>query len=162
MSALQLYDLNGEQRFTGTSVGGVQTVAARLSSANILALGTTPVTIVPAVSGKIIVPLIFMCRMHYGGATYNEAGKPRVFLSATDFASSGWGADLAGNSIFAATLNTATYYTVTENFPSLLNDVSETLDSLTSVPLRIDENLAVTVGNGSVDITTLYTLFDPT
>jgi hypothetical protein len=127
-----------------------------LTSAQILALGTTPVTLVPAVAGQIIVPFDMACRLTYGAATYVEAGSARVFVSATTYSAAGWGSQVNGFPI----AQTATCASLVNLDGALLAD-PEALTKLTGNPLRLDESAAVTVGDGTVKITTYYALFTP-
>jgi hypothetical protein len=88
LSAIQLFDLNGQERFNGTSVGGggSQTVLAAsvsLSSPQILALHTTPVTVAAARAGQIILPLFASWYSNYGTAPYVvDSGDPFLRLGA--------------------------------------------------------------------------------
>ena len=142
----------------GGGGGGSSTIAAHtvtLSSAQILALGTTPITIVPAVNGQIIVPLYVASRLHFGTVAYTEAGQPRLFVGAT-IGAAGWGSIIGGMLNLTATADSALYVGTGQ-----LEADSETLARLTNVPLSVDETGAVTDGDGTVDVTTLYYLLTP-
>lgn len=144
---------------TGGGGGGgaavVQVSTVTLSSAQILALGTTPVTLVAAVAGKIIVPVSMCTVLTYGTTTYVETGSPRAFIGPT-FGGSGWGSIVSGVAI-PGTNNSAAISDVTG---SLAGD-REALTLLTGQPLRLDENNAVTTGDGTLAITTTYYLVTP-
>lgn len=49
-------------------------VRITLSSSQILALNSTPITIISAITGLVIVPLQFVYTMNYGGTAYVSAG----------------------------------------------------------------------------------------
>lgn len=69
-----------------------------LSSANILALQTTPITLVPAPGvGFTIIPILIVIKLFGGGAAYTDAG------GAVSFANGSMSASLASNAIFLVT-----------------------------------------------------------
>jgi hypothetical protein len=148
---------------SGSGGGGSSVILEHkvtLQSSDILTLDTTPFTLVPAVTGKIIVPLSFIGRMHYGTTTYAEAGQARVFLGDT-WGTRSWSSHLGATTVITATLDTAAFYTADSYFSSMIGDDFEELTALVNVPFRFDEAAAVTDGDGTVDFTTLYYLLTP-
>ena len=111
---------------SGGGGGGAQPVVlsatVALSSADILALHTTPITVVAGTAGFAIAPINCGMRYTFGGTAYNEGGGGyRLFLGST-FATSGWGGTV-GDSLFLKTFSTAVVWPVTQ----LQSDVSEPL-----------------------------------
>ena len=142
----------------GGGSGGVASPAlvnvANLSSAQCLALGTTPVVLVPAVTGKIIVPVSFCTVLTFGTTAYSQAGSPRVLIGTT-FAASGWGA-----SVNFGTLQSAVSSSDFGTAGALEGD-AEPLTALTGKPLSYDQTAAVTLGDGTYAIVTFYYLVTP-
>lgn len=61
-----------------TQVGMVKTVKVSLTSSDILSLYTTPITIVPAVTGKLLIFKGVYQKYTYGTTTYNNVNTTRI------------------------------------------------------------------------------------
>lgn len=81
----------------GIEASIIKTVKVTLSSAEILDLFTTPVELVPAVSGKLLVPQFFFQKYNHVSNAYTTSGLFRIGLGTTNF---GFGA-------FAAVITSA-------------------------------------------------------
>ncbi|MBA0085893.1 MAG: hypothetical protein HRJ53_12920 [Acidobacteria bacterium Pan2503] len=132
---------------------GVQIADVTLSSAQILALLSTPVTIIPApgVTGWTIVPLMAIIRLIGGGAAYTDVGGAVSFNSG----SASWA--LAANTIF---LTTVSPNRAIQKFP-----FPNVLDTAANPPT--DDNAALTIskitnnfaaGTGTCHITVYYVI----
>ena len=86
--------LYGDGTFKAPAGGAVQSVTVSLSSAQLLALNTSPVTIVPAPgAGSYILVLVTSYELIYGSSPYSLAGDPPGLAyggNATYPADEGW------------------------------------------------------------------------
>lgn len=135
---------------------GLQVADVTLTSAQILALQTTPVTLVPApgLAGWTINPVLFILRLLAGSAAYTDVG------GAVSFVIGSASQALASNGIFLVTV-------APNRAIQRLSGFSAT-DTAGNPPT--DDNAALTIskatnnfaaGNGTMHITVYYTI-EPT
>jgi hypothetical protein len=74
----------------GVSV--IKNIKVTLSSAQILALNTTPVELVPAVTGKLLVPQFLFQKYNHVSTAYTTSGLFRIGLGSITFGFSAFGA----------------------------------------------------------------------
>jgi hypothetical protein len=133
-------------------LSGVRQVTVTLSSADILALNTTPITLVAGVPGNVVVPIVLYGVMTPGATLYTFAAAFRVFNGAT-FGTSGFGASTPAL-VLALTAAVPTQSVQLSPFA----DSGEASALNAGQPLRLDVNGAATLGNGTGAVTTVYTL----
>ena len=141
----------------GGGGGGAQPVlvaTVALSSAEILALDSTPKTLVAGVPAKVILPVLFLGSITPGGTPYSDNPVGRVFLGPT-FGASGFGASLL-TPILGLTATTPHMGTVLSPF----SDASEATSACVGQPLRLDLGSAVTDGDCTATVSVLYVLID--
>jgi hypothetical protein len=133
----------------------IRKVKLVLTSAQILALETTPINLVPAQGvGTRIVPLAFFMRLNAGSAAYTDAGGAVKFgVGATALQA------LASNAIFLTTTspNIATE-ALGANLAATLSTAGNPSDDV-NVPLtifKITNNFAA--GNGTIAVTVWYVI----
>lgn len=132
---------------------GLQVVDVTLTSAQILALQTTPVTIVPApgVAGWTINPAFIMMRLLAGSAAYTDAG------GAVSFAVGSASQALAANTIFLTT--TAPNRAIQRVWGFSASDTAgnpPTDDNAALTITKATNNFAA--GNGTMHITVYFTV----
>jgi hypothetical protein len=134
-------------------ITGVLTADVTLSSAQLLALLTTPVTIVPApgVTGWTICPLLAVIRLIGGGAAYTDVGGAVSFNCGSD----SWA--LAANTIFLTTVspNRAIQKFI---FPNVLDTAANppSDDNAALTISKVTNNFAA--GTGTCHITCWYVI----
>ncbi len=131
-------------------------VATTLSSANILALLTTPITLVPAPGvGFRIVPLVIQIVFFGGTVAYTDAG------GAVSFSGGTMSQALASNAIFLVTTTPNKAIQQVGSFSA--SDTAGNPPTDDNAPLtisKITNNFAA--GNGTVKITVLYLILPTT
>jgi hypothetical protein len=163
MSSIQLFDLNGEQRFTGTSVGGPQLAVFRvITSAQLLALPGAAVTLVPAGgTGVIVVPWNVVAWTTPGSAAYADGAALSLIVGP---AANGWTVPVLSASQVQLATSTAS---VVPLIDALGGAVAGNLNFATSdwtdaaLTVNLDPNGAqtpYTAGNGTVTFWVEYTL----
>lgn len=135
---------------------GLQVADVTLSSAQILALQTTPVTIIPApgVAGFTINPLLFILRLLAGSAAYTDVGGAVSFTVGTATQA------LASNGVFLVTTSPNRAIQRLSGFSA--TDTAGNPPTDDNAPLNISKatnNFAA--GNGTMHITVYYTV-EPT
>jgi hypothetical protein len=140
----------------GGGAQAVLTATVPLTSADILALATTPITVVAGVPGKVIVPVLFFGLFTPVTATYSAVGTWRIFTGPT-FGSSGFGA-LAATDVVKLDATVATHSIQLTPY----SDGGEAATLNTGQPLRVDLAGAVTTGDGTATIAVWYTLVSGT
>jgi len=131
-------------------VGTLQYATRTLTSAEILALGTTPITLIaaPGVGNVIIVNKIY-CRLNYNTVTYTNRN---LFIKLN-----GANNDVAGgSSIIGSSLTRITQLTSSNDN---LNTASD-LTLIENASLIAYLNLNPTVGNSTMDILIEYQILD--
>ncbi|MBZ5566557.1 MAG: hypothetical protein LAN64_01770 [Acidobacteriia bacterium] len=126
----------------------VKTIKFTLSSADILAIGTTPKLIVPAVSGKILTPL--------GGAAYYRAGATPYTIGAGAFFV--FGPSTASGTVNIGYFPADGFITQATNQNSVVNGSSGfgVMGDGTGVGLYVGLSAVATLGNGTVDVLLHY------
>ena len=141
-SMKKIADYVDEQILSITSVQ--KTVKITLSSAEILSIFTTPVELVPAVTGKVIIPQFLHQRYTHVSTAYTTSGQFRIGLGTPNFA----------GVLFSATVTSA------DNAQGLNN-----LNYNTATSGLVYENLPIVVGattanptggDGTLDIYLTY------
>lgn len=132
---------------------GLQVADITLSSAQILALQTTPVTIVPApgVAGWTINPILFILRLLAGSAAYTDVGGAVSFSIGTASQA------LASNGVFLTTVSPNRAIQRIAGFSATDTAANPPTDD--NAPLNISKatnNFAA--GNGTMHITVYYTI----
>lgn len=81
-------DASGNATWQASGSGVVQSVTRTLTSAEILALHTTPIELIPAQGANTtILPLSFIFNLNYGTTPYTVSGALEVFIGANAAAS---------------------------------------------------------------------------
>jgi hypothetical protein len=126
----------------GVSV--MKNIKVTLSSAQILALNTTPIELVPAVTGKLLVPQFLFQKYNHVSTPYTTSGLFRIGLGSITF----------GFSAFGAVITSADNSQGLNNF-----GYSQSTSGLTyqNLPLIIGATTAnPTGGNGTLDLYLTY------
>ena len=122
----------------------VKNIKVTLSSAQILALYTTPIQLVPAVTGKLLVPQFLFQKYNHVSAPYTTSGSFRIGLGSVNF----------GFAAFSAVITSA------DNAQGLNSFVySQSTSGLTyqNLPLIIGATTAnPTGGDGTLDLYLTY------
>ena len=121
-------------------------VKRTLSSANILAMGTSPFVLVPAVSGKAIIPLSIVIDFNFLGSAYSSAGGLNI---------------VNGNALYV--INASSIITAgfdNSYFAGGISGVNAFQALILGSPLTITINGGAnpTGGNGTMDVYVTYTL----
>jgi hypothetical protein len=126
----------------------VQTATVTLSSADILALHTTPVTIIPAPgAGKVIAPIRSVVHYSHGTISYTDGDPLYAYIDSPAFVGGGIGVNVSG-------LTASAFFTdLGGNIAADLSDV-ENKAVLTSCVTPF------AAGDGTVTWTVLYTIED--
>ena len=132
--------------------GGLLSRATTLTSADILALDSTPVTVVPAVAGKVIVPVVIFGNYTFVTTAYSDNGIWHIFNGPT-FAQSGFGASTATTILPLAAAESRQSVQLTP-----YQDGGEQSALNIGQPLRVELAAAVTTGDGTGVVTIWYTL----
>lgn len=156
--------VQGEQSITVGNAPSI--IQIRLTTAQLLSLSTTPVTIIPAPGvGKYIVPQIFTGQLTFGGTPFSIAnsGAGNTYLFWAGLGTGSAGSTSVGIMQDSAA-NGGMNYTASGSqlfvFPCL-TDPSVPAVSILNQPLQIIMDDALTLGNGSMVITMSYIIVTP-
>lgn len=160
------YFSQGVQGEQFKSLNAPQIAQIRLTTAQLLALSTTPVTIIPAPgAGKYIVPQIFTGQLTFGGTPFSIAngGAGSTYLFWAGLGTGSAGSTAVGNMADSAA-NGGMDYTASGSqlfiFPCL-TEPSVPAASILNQSLQIIMDDALTLGNGSMVITMSYIVVTP-
>jgi hypothetical protein len=130
----------------------LQSVTVPISSAEILALHTTPKVLVPAVADTIILPQIVVGNFAAGVTPYSGTPNYRLFIGNT-----------FGTADIAIAHPASSFLTASDNIyyfyfgKNVIDDNHDAPPSLVvSVPFQFDLSGAVTAGDGTLEMTVFY------
>ena len=131
--------------------GGIQSATVTLSSADILALDSTPVTLVAAPgAGKVVVPFRIVTFLKFVSTPYSAAGVD----VAVSYNFDGVG---LGNACYLGTL-TAPADAVSFMYPDVFSSID--VANVENAPFDVFATGAITDGDGTMTITTWYSIED--
>jgi len=126
----------------GVSV--IKNIKVTLTSAQLLALNTTPIELVPAVTGKLLVPQFLFQKYNHVSTAYTTSGFFRIGLGSINF----------GFTAFSAVITTADNAQALNNFVYSQSNSGLTYENL---PLIIGATTAnPTGGDGTLDLYLTY------
>ena len=161
------YFVQGVQGEQYKSLNAPQIAQIRLTTAQLLALSTTPATIIPAPgAGKYIVPQIFTGQLTFGGTPFSiangGAGSTYLFWAGLGTGSAGSNAiGIMADSVANAGMDYTASGSQLFVFPCLTEEGSVPAASILNQPLQIIMDDALTLGNGSMVITMSYIIVTP-
>lgn len=128
------------------SSGTAKTVKVSLSSAQILALDTTPVTVVAGVAGKIIMPIKIYWRYTYGTIAYTGANMNLIYNASL------WSTSIANTIIHTASNN--------GNIMATIATANLNLNVPDGADIKINAISPITAGDGTMDVYFTYDIVD--
>ena len=127
-----------------------------LTSAQLLALNTTPIILAPAVTGATLVPLYLFARYRFVTTQYAGVGTFRYFIAAS-WAVADEGAALWNLTLMQNVADRLAFWNASADFNTNVVATTNTL----SQPIKIDASAALTLGDGTLDVFLAYMIAGP-